>query len=94
MEQKLTFQKSTKPGYASETLVTVNSDFAIRVESSPNARVAIFASSIAGKQGQLRYNGTCDDDGLFDQDYDFIVYPKHLTIRTTSPVEEAYIKEA
>lgn len=94
MEQKLTFQKSTKPGYVAETTVTVDGDFALRIESEPQAHVAIFASSVIGRQGQLKNNGVCDDEGVFDQDYDFIVYPKHLTIRTTSSVIDAYIKEA
>ena len=93
MEQKLTFQKSTVPGYASEVVVTVEKDFALRVESDPTSRVTLFVSSITGKQGQLKNSGVCDEEGIFDQDYDFIVYPKHITIRTTSPVRDAYIKE-
>ena len=72
----------------------VNGDFNLHVEMVQGGKVVVSVSTVADGKKAIKGVGNVSDDGVYDEDFDAIVYPKYVEIRTTSQVREGYITEA
>lgn len=86
MQKTITFNKSTRQGYASEALIEVDNDFAVSLKLERPGTLTMFLSTIEGTEGQRKGSYHTDDEGNFDEDFDALIFRKYVTIRTTAPV--------
>lgn len=86
MQKTITFNKSTRQGYAEEALVEVDNDFAVSLALERPGTVTLFVSTVEGKEGQRKKTVNTDDEGNLDEDFDALVFRKYVTIRVTAPV--------
>ena len=74
--------------------VTVNADFNVHLEINPecSGRLIVSASTVSDGSPVLVYSGIVS--GVFDKDFDAIVYPKYVTISIDVPVLRGVVTEA
>lgn len=92
MERNLIFQKDENNFYVAKSVV--NSDYAIRVEMKDEGMVIVLQSSFEEREGVIKDRVSYGKNGIHDEDYDAIVYPKFITIKTTAEPSFGAIKEA
>lgn len=83
MYKELEFNKiTTKKGCYWEAECKVEADFAVHVERKELGRVHVDLTSIEGKQFAMAHVEQALE--VFDKDFDAIVYPKWIRVRTWS----------
>lgn len=82
----------TQQGDAWIADVAVENDFNVHVETAgQKVAVVVELSTVADGKKSVKDSKLVDADGVFDEDYDVLIVPKYLRIRTTAPVARCVI---
>lgn len=93
MQQELEFTKVSEDSNIMVAEAVVNGDFNLHVEMVKSGKVIVSVSTVEGGKKAIKGVGDVGNDGVYDEDYDAIVYPKYVEVRTTSKVRVGYITE-
>ena len=93
MQRELTFQKVSEDGNSMVAQTVVEGDWNVHVETVQKCQVVVSVSTVEDGKKAIKSVGVVGSDGVYDEDFDAIVYPKYVEIRTTSQVRAGYITE-
>lgn len=76
-----------------EAEATVNADYNLHVEMAKSGQVILSQTTVQGESEAVKAVGSVGADGVFDEDFDAIVYPKYITVKTTALPKKGIITE-
>lgn len=76
-----------------EAEATVNADFNLHIEMAKSGWVILSYSTVENEGYSVKDSCNVGADGVYDEDFDAIVYPKYVKVRTTALPKKGYITE-